>query len=601
MRRAVLLGFALLLVAPVLLPAATAEGTERRLVSFDDAPPAVGSSFGPARVVEAFPFARVALLEGPASALDALRSLPGVAGVYRDEPVTLLLDRARAIDHADPPAGATDWPTGRNVTVALVDSGLDAQHPGFAGRVAASVRIEADGSVDAGRGDSDGHGTHVAGIVAGSGAQSQNGRLHGLAPGAKLVAVDISSSFTTTTAVRAFAWIHEHHAQYDIRVVSNSWGREKPDAHYDADDPVIRASDGLVADGLVVVFSAGNRGRDGDATLTTEATNPNVLTVAAGSPSGQAEPYSSRGPATDAGGRALAWVKPDLAAPGTAIESARANAATFSGASSAEARYYTVMNGTSMAAPQVAAAAALLLDAHPALTPASVAAILTGSARDMGPAGPDSGTGYGMLDVAAALDAARASEEGRRLVVVETQLPVHASGTVLAAAGLVLADDGAAKLPPASEIVLPVTVPQGGVAADLWLNASGSAGAFSAELDGPEGSFPFDQDAAGHLHLAHAVAPGAYALRARPNGVMPGTTYAVDGAITVRTERVVDVPAAMRAHAAFVPEGGFFVPQSGATRLLGVVNASPLLVGALAIGAACAMGAALGRARKVPR
>src|SRR5581483_9253115 len=191
-------GFALLLVAPVLLPAATAEGTERRLVSFDDAPPAVGSSFGPARVVEAFPFARVALLEGPASALDALRSLPGVAGVYRDEPVTLLLDRA----------GATDWPTGRNVTVALVDSGLDAQHPGFAGRVAASVRIEADGSVDAGRGDSDGHGTHVAGIVAGSGAQSQNGRLHGLAPGAKLVAVDISSSFTTTTAVRAFAWIH---------------------------------------------------------------------------------------------------------------------------------------------------------------------------------------------------------------------------------------------------------------------------------------------------------------------------------------------------------------------------------------------------------
>src|SRR5581483_1119379 len=123
-------GFALLLVAPVLLPAATAEGTERRLVSFDDAPPAVGSSFGPARVVEAFPFARVALLEGPASALDALRSLPGVAGVYRDEPVTLLLDRARAIDHADPPAGATDWPTGRNVTVALVDSGLDAHRGG---------------------------------------------------------------------------------------------------------------------------------------------------------------------------------------------------------------------------------------------------------------------------------------------------------------------------------------------------------------------------------------------------------------------------------------------------------------------------------------
>jgi subtilisin family serine protease len=596
-RRAVLLGFALLLAAPVLLPGAAAKGTEQRLVSFDDAAPAVGSLLGSVRVVEAFPFARVALAEGDASSFDALRGLPGVSGVYRDEPVTLLLDRARAIDHADPPPGAVGWPTGSNVSVALVDSGIDARHPGFAGRIAASVRVENDGTVDAGRGDDDGHGTHVAGIVAGDGAKSDNGRLHGLAPGARLVAVDISASFTTTTAVRAFAWIHEHHAQYNVRVVSNSWGREKEDAHYDADDPVIRASDGLVADGLVVVFSAGNRGRDGEATLTTEATNPNVITVAAGSPQGQAESYSSRGPAVDANRRPLPWVKPDLAAPGTAIESARANAAAFAGARGDEERYYTVMNGTSMAAPQVAAAAALLLDQHPALTPQSVAALLTASARDMGPAGPDAGTGHGMLDVAAALDAARVTEQGRRLVVIETQVPLHATGTVLAAAGLVLADDGAAKLPPASEIILPILAPMGAASTDLWFNATGP-GAFSAELDGPGGAWPFETDASGHLHLAHALAPGAYTLHARPTGVSPGSGYAMDGSIVVRAERIVDVPTGLRGHAAFVPSGGYFVPQSSASRLLGVVNASPLLVGALGIGAACALGTFIGRARK---
>jgi subtilisin family serine protease len=593
-RRAALLGLALLLLAPVLLPAASAaDGPARRLVSFDGAPPAVGSLFGQTRVVEAFPFARVALVEGDAAHLEALRALPNVAGVYEEEPVTLLLDRARAIDHADPPPGATDWPTGRNVTVALVDSGLDAQHPGFAGRVVDAVRVEDDGTVDGGRGDADGHGTHVAGIVAGNGAMSRDARLHGLAPGAKLLPVDISASFTTTTAVRAFAWLHAHHAEYDVRVVSNSWGREKPDAHYDPNDPVIRASDALVADGLVVVFSAGNRGADGQATLTTEATNPNVLTVAAASAEGHAEPYSSRGPATDGDRQPLPWVKPDLAAPGTAIFSARANAASAR-SSAPEAQYYVEMNGTSMAAPQVAAAAALLLDAHPSLAPQSVAAILTGTARDLDAAGPDAGTGYGMLDVAAALDAANAMEAGRHLVVVETPVPVSASGTILSAAGLVLAQSGAPDLPPASDITIPVAVPAGGVRADLWLNWSGP-GRLDASLVGAEGSFPFEADGAGSLHLARAVAPGAYVVRARPSGVLPGSAYDLEGSVVVRAERVVDVPAALRGHNPFVPQGGFLTPQSGASRVLSIVSAQPFLVGAVCVGTACAIGAALRR------
>src|SRR5438552_2427634 len=282
--------FALLVLLLAPLAAALPAPHERRLVSYDGAglPPAPGVA-----LVQNFAFARVALVEGAPDAIDALRAWG--AHVYPEETLTLELDRVRTEDDAEPtPAEAASWPMGAGVTVALVDSGVDASHPGFEGRMAAAVRIERSGAVTPGGSDDDGHGTHVAGILAGSGARSTNGRLHGLAPQARLVSVATSDSFTTTSAVRAFEWVHEHRGDYGIRVVSSSWGREKSDAHYDPDDPVIRASDALAADGLVVVFSAGNRGHDGAATLTTEATNPDVLTVGAASASGRVEAYSSR-------------------------------------------------------------------------------------------------------------------------------------------------------------------------------------------------------------------------------------------------------------------------------------------------------------------
>jgi hypothetical protein len=254
------------------------------------------------------------------------------------------------------------------------------------------------------------------------------------------------------------------------------------------------------------------------------------------------------------------------------------------------------MNGTSISAPLDAAAAALLLDQHPSLTPQSVGAILTGTARDLDAPGPDAGTGYGMLDVAAALDAANAMEAGRHLVVVETPVPVSAQGTVLAAGGLVLAHSGAPDLPPAADVSIPVNVPPGAVRADLWLNWSGP-GSLDATLVGPAGEAPFEPDGPGSVHLARPVTPGAYAVRARPGGVLPGSTYALEGDVVVRTERVVDVPAMLRGHNPFLPTGGFLVPQSGTARVLGIVSAQPVLVGAVCVGVACAIGAALRRRR----
>lgn len=572
---------ALLVLAPV--AAAAAPGPEeRRLVTFHGAVPALLPGV---RVLDAFPFAGVALVEGPADALLALARLPGVAGVYPEESLTPLLDEVRQAVRAEPQPGEA-WPRGGSVSVALVDSGIDFQHPGFAGRVEADVRISRGGIVSSGRGDADGHGTHVAGIVAGSGARSVDERLRGLAPGARLVGVDISDSFTTTSAVRAFEWVHEHRGEHGIKVVTNSWGREKDDAHYDPDDPVIRASDALVADGIVVVFSAGNRGRDGHATLTSEAMNPNVLTVGASTLGGKAESYSSKGPARDGEGKRLSWTKPDLVAPGTAVVSARTSANAPPG--NGEDHYYVTMNGTSMAAPQVAAAAALLLDERPDLSPSLVAELLVRTARDVGPAGPDDDAGYGLLDVRAALAAARGVGAEPDRIVIERLVPVHQSGSVAAAQGLVLLAGGAPQVPPSSEVQLPLHAPAGAARADLWFNWSGP-GDFDVRLQGPGGEWAFQRVAPGALHLARPLRSGEHVLLVRPVGVAANTPYALEGSVVVREEHAVEpVPAEFHSRPTSGPVGGFLDAQDRAVTLLGA-NAQKLI--ALLVSLSCGVAA----------
>ena len=584
----------ILLVPTTLAAQAPPQGQApgRFLVSFDSDPPIAGSVFGAARVVESFAFADVALVEGPRSVVS---SLPGVVGVYEEEPISLAMERERATINADAPRGAA-WPSGEGVTVALVDSGIDGSHPAFAGRVLASVRISKAGAVSGEAGDSDGHGTHVAGIVGGDGAGSVDERHRGIAPAAGLVGVDISDAFTTTNAVRAFSWVAENAARYDIRVVSNSWGREKEDARYDADDPVIRASDALVERGIVVVFSAGNRGRDGEATLTTEAMNPNVITVGAASGSGRVEAYSSRGPAVDAEGRPLSWTKPDIMAPGTAVVSARARALASPDAKTDEERYYTVMNGTSMAAPQVAAAAALLLDAHPELAPSDVASLLRRSAADLGAAGVDVQTGYGMLDVAGALREARVAAGGEQRIVVEKRVPIRHDGSVAAALGQVVVANSAPRLPPSANVAIPIALPEGSAAVDLWFNWSGE-GSFDARLMGPEGATSFERVGGNSLHLAVAATPGSYRIEATPLGVASHASFTLGGNVIVREEQVVAVAGEPRERP--LGASGMFAPMPPGDRLVEVdpLMRAPLLV--IAILATGAAAWAAGRRKRV--
>lgn len=530
---------------------------------------------------ESFDVADTVLACGPSAALAAAAALPFVARAMPEEPLTPHLAEARALIEADLGLGPAGALPGDGVTIAMVDSAADPRHPGIAPALRHSVKFTATGEIP-NSGEADAHGTHVAGILVGTGAGSEGGRLHGVAPGASLVALDISDAFTTTNALRAFEWIHDNHAAYGIRVVSNSWGRERDDARWDPEDPVVRASDALVADGLVVVFSAGNKGADAG-TLTLEAMTPSVITVGATGKDADVEAYSSRGPPLGADGRALAWTKPDVVAPGTRIVSARANAQP------GERGHYVAMNGTSMAAPQVAAAAAVLLAARPDLPPDAVATLLRETARDEGARGPDAAYGWGLLDVSAALRAATEVEVDRVVVRDEVRTPVHAQGQAVTAARRVLLDSTA---PGASGPIAVRVAAEGAVRVDLLLAwDSATARPVATLTDGRARLGPWTGAGASLTIATDLPAGGPWLLEVDPGDAPGRAEWALDGHATSVVEREVASPGEARAWAAAArPRSGFFEEhaQGGAMRdLAGTWGASRnlQLAAALAVSA----------------
>ncbi|MGQ0535663.1 MAG: S8 family serine peptidase, partial [Methanobacteriota archaeon] len=381
--------FALLLFTSTLAGAAlpalpsTAPGTEGFLVTFEVAPSATERAEILAAGIDAAYYRFLPLATVAASPDEArwLSSRPYVVRIDPDRPAILHLDRSvplLRVGAAAPPSVVSGDGTG--VTVAVLDSGIDPTHPDLAGRVAANVRFLGGRWVDSAL-DPDGHGTHIAGIVGGDGTAS-GGRYRGVAPGVRFVGMDFGSAFTTSTAISAFEWIHENREAYGIRVVTNSWGRAQGEAEgYDPMDPVVRATNRLVQDGIVVVFSAGNHG-PAARTLSIEAMNPFVITVGATDDAGTLQGYSGRGPTYDARGTDLRDVKPDVVAPGERIVSARSSGAAgrpaqrfltqLPGATPETARYLE-LSGTSPAAPHVAGIVALLLAARPDRSPAQVA------------------------------------------------------------------------------------------------------------------------------------------------------------------------------------------------------------------------------------
>jgi subtilisin family serine protease len=273
---------------------------------------------------------------------------------------------------------------GDGVLVAVLDTGVDDTHLDLADRVIATrnFTIEADQ-------DLVGHGTHVASIIAGSGA-ADGGLRRGVAPGALLLSGKVCEEFSCpeSSIIAGMQWAV---GEEGARVVNMSLSGEDALGY----DPLEEALSTLAAQyGALFVVSAGNAG-PGTASVGSPGTIAAALTVGAVDRDEQVAFFSSRGMTLDGA------LKPDLTAPGVDIVAARA-AGTELGVLVGED--YVTLSGTSMAAPHVAGAAALLLDRHPSWGPAELKSALIGSASH-NPEFTARDQGGGRVDVAAALDA----------------------------------------------------------------------------------------------------------------------------------------------------------------------------------------------------
>ncbi|MFC4410895.1 S8 family serine peptidase [Chungangia koreensis] len=253
-----------------------------------------------------------------------------------------------------------------------------------------------------------GHGTHVAGIVGATGAMS-GGKYEGVAPGADLIGYGSGAGIAILDVVGGFDYALTHQAEYNIRVITNSWGdTSQAGAEFDPNDPINIATKKLYDRGIVTVFSAGNSGPDMGTISGNYKKAPWVVTVAAGDAEGNLTDFSSRGIEGKTGtvtvdGETWTWEdRPTVTAPGYKVISTRTLSPTpLLGATDdiemiepGYLPYYTTMSGTSMAAPHVAGVIALMLDANPELTPLQVKEILQQTATPMDVSQWEAGAGY---------------------------------------------------------------------------------------------------------------------------------------------------------------------------------------------------------------
>ncbi len=290
------------------------------------------------------------------------------------------------LDQSVPQIGApVAWShgfTGAGVTVAVLDTGIDATHPDLAARVGPTADFSGKGNVV----DGHGHGTHVASTVAGSGAAS-GGKYKGVAPDATLAIGKVlgdDGSGTLDTVVAGMQWAAtEAHA----KVVNMSLGTDGPT---DGTDPVSVALNELTRDtGTLFVTAAGNNGAD--ESVGSPAAADAALAVASVSKSDVLSPFSSRGPRITDG-----VAKPDLSAPGEGIVAAQATGVPPLDEPVGDA--YQRLSGTSMATPHVAGAAALLSQQHPDWPADRLKAALMSTAVVVAGAGPYA-VGTGRVDV----------------------------------------------------------------------------------------------------------------------------------------------------------------------------------------------------------
>ncbi|MFJ8229610.1 S8 family serine peptidase [Streptomyces sp. NPDC094448] len=283
----------------------------------------------------------------------------GVRKIWLDGAVKASLDRT--VKQIGAPAVWEGRYDGTGVKIAVLDTGIDGSHPDLAGKVVA----ERNFTPTADAGDRHGHGTHVASTAAGTGAKS-GGTHKGVAPGARLINGKVLDDWGGGTWSGIMAGIDWAVAQGADIVNMSLGGYDSPGV-----DPVEALIDRYTAEkGVLFAVAAGNDG-PGRLTVGTPGTASGALTVGAVDGRDEIAFFSSRGPRLGDGG-----IKPDVTAPGVSVTAA---AATGTGPQSPPG--YTDMDGTSMAAPHAAGAAALLKQRNPDWTGGRIKAALAGSAK----------------------------------------------------------------------------------------------------------------------------------------------------------------------------------------------------------------------------
>ena len=343
----------------------------------------------------------------PAAAVEPLASVAGVRVLSLDRTVHMqhAPAAAGALGRAKPPGEVTGsvypravradgaWAagvTGRGVTVAVIDTGIDQTVPDLAGRVL-PVRDDITGqskpclnlSGEQGCNDAYGHGTFIAGLIAGNGASS-GGVRKGIAPEANLVSIKIAGrdgSADVSQVLAAIQWVVSFKDSYAIEVLNLPLGTDSAQSY--RTDPLDYAVERAWAAGITVAVSASNRG-PGPGTISKPGDDPFVITVGAlddrntvGVGDDRLPDFSSRGP-TAADGLS----KPDVAAPGAHLASLRAIGSEI------DTRFpnyldgtYRLGSGTSMATAVVSGTAALVSQANPGIAPDRVKYALAATAR----------------------------------------------------------------------------------------------------------------------------------------------------------------------------------------------------------------------------
>jgi serine protease AprX len=381
------------------------------------------------RSVKGKPGRRLGLVKGqvaevPNASLESLARHAGVSAIRLDRPVRGTMERTSATVGAKWVRENLDL-DGSGVGVAIIDSGVTTWHDDLGtDRV---VHFADFVDYQPTPYDEYGHGTHVAGIIAGSGYDS-NGARRGIAPGANLMVLKVldGDGFGyISNVIAALDYVVEHRAQFNIRVINLSVAAGVYESY--TTDPLTLAAKRAVAAGVVVVTAAGNLGRNGEGQvqyggITAPGNAPWVLTVGASSHNGTINrtddaiaSFSSRGPSY-----IDYTAKPDLVAPGVGIESlADASSLLFAthptarlwGTVDTTTQPYLSLTGTSMAAPVVTGTVALMFQANPSLTPNLVKAILQYTAEHKSRYN-DLTQGAGFLNARGAVQVAKAFVSG---------------------------------------------------------------------------------------------------------------------------------------------------------------------------------------------